>query len=320
MLNKKKIEDDTVAASVPVSEMIVDTYQGHVSKHLVDKIAANWNESAAGAVILNLREDNTYAVLDGQHRVLAAKMVGVTELPALVFIGKSRQEEAKLFVLLNTKHNVRPVDRFRANLFSGGSDERVIVNILKEVGLEAGLNGPKNDTIQSVGRLMDIFKNFGGGHLRTVVGVLTSAFHGYPDRQRGYHAAWIDAVSQFIYRYPDASVPRLIEKMRQTGPTVLTGMAESKRESGRLSWVGHGKALTSLYNAGYRSSSNKYLPPSAWDKNVFSPAGKKVVRANALKNIEKIQREGAHRATTFKVGHVGYGKGLKKAAKGKKVR
>lgn len=278
---KKFDTKEALVSKIPVGEMVVDPeYQGHVNKGLVDRIAKRWDDAAAGAVVLNWREDNTYAVLDGQHRVLAAQRAGVTDLNALVFVGKTKKEEATLFVQLNTKHNVLSIDRFRANLAGGGVSEKNIVQALREVGLDIGLNGPRPDgtKIQCVNTLSSIYTNHGLAHFKIVAGILTSAFHGYPDRYKAYAGNMWEAVSQFVYRYPEADISRLIQKLKEKSPTVIGGMADAATGPGQSAWMGFGKVITGLYNVGYRTTYGGYLPPERWLKKFYTPAGKEAIK------------------------------------------
>ena len=286
---------ETIGARIPLKEMIVDSeYQGHVNEILVEKISKNWKDSAAGAIILNLREDNTYAVLDGQHRVLAAQKRGVTELNALVFIGKSRQEEAELFVQLNFKHNVRPFDRFRANLMAGKIVEKNIVAILRELGLKLSEHPNKTNEggVRCIVALKNIYELHGGPHLKTVMGVLQAAFAQYPDKGKAYGDEAVKGTSQFIFRYPEADISKLIQRMSVYAPTTIQGIAVTKIDPGQNKWVGWGRALTGIYNYGVRSAHPNYLPSDRWNKTIYSPAG--LLAQNKVKtgpqNIEHLKK------------------------------
>jgi hypothetical protein len=292
---------ETIAARVPLNEMVVEEYQGHVNQSLVEKIAKNWSDPAAGAVILNLREDNTYAVLDGQHRVLAARKVGQTELNALVFVGKTIEEEARLFVQLNTKHNVSSRDRFKANLFAGRTQEKNIRLILREVGLDVGVAGPSRDgrVMQCPSVLLEVYEAFGPAHLKTVAGILTAAYDQYDDRAKGYCGPSWMAVSQMLFRYAkEINTQRLIQKLKEKSPTVLQGMADMNTAPGQSMWLGWGKTITGMYNHGFRSSYSGYLPPMRWDQRRYTPAGKgsikgKTARVESLKKARAASQRNA---------------------------
>jgi len=277
----------TIAARVPVGEMLIDKYQGGVNQNIVDKIAAKWDDSAAGCVILNLRKNGEYAVLDGQHRVLAAQKIGVAELSALVFIDKTYEEEARLFVQLNTKHNVSTFDRFKANLIGGNTREKTISHTVKELGLLISHDNSHNPkAIRSVNSLYKLYDNFGLSHLKLVLGTLQAAFEGYDDNA-AYSAEAIGGMSQFFHRYPEAVTKILIEKLKKYSPTTICGMSLQRRDRGQSSWVGWGRAITGIYNYGYATTSSKRLPMDRWDRVKYTPAGQKKSR---LKSVERLSR------------------------------
>ena len=308
--NITSLRRETYAERLPVRDMVVDpTYQGHVNRPLVQKIAANWNDAAAGAVILNMREDNSYAVLDGQHRVLAAKKAGVKELNALVFVGKTHEEEATLFVQLNTKHNVRPIDRFRAALTAGSPREQEIAATVARCGLEIK-DGPAPNAVRSVVALLDIYDNFGVGHLQTSISTLKSAWDSYSDP-----LAWSDmavrGMSAFIYRYPMADLERLAAKLSGYAPNIVRGMAVAKAVHGESGWILWGKVFTGIYNAGFKTNNKGYLNEALWDKNIYTPKGKRSQdKGRSIDHLKRFQ---------FKKGGRNIGHDVRMAAKaGKK--
>jgi hypothetical protein len=284
-------DGETVAARVAISEMTIDEYQGHVNKNLVEKIAAEWDESAAGAVILNLRESDQYAVLDGQHRYLAAKKAGVKDLNALVFIGKTREEEAKLFVQLNTKHNMQAMDRFKANLFSGATRETAIRNVVEGVGLLITSDGANPKAVRSVVALTELYENFGLNHLAKVLGALKDIFGAYDD-PIAFSDAAIRGMSALLYRYPEVDMNRLIAKLTKHSPRTIQGMASARMGVGRSSWLCWGEVMTNLYNHGVRTDSAYYLPTDRWEKAVYSPKGlvAQKKKGAALKNAAHLKQ------------------------------
>ena len=87
--------------------IINDEYQRNATPGKVRDLAKNWSWIACGAVTVALR-DGAYWVVDGQHRVLAAKKRSdITTLPCLVFATSDIAEEAQGF--LNANANRKPV-------------------------------------------------------------------------------------------------------------------------------------------------------------------------------------------------------------------
>lgn len=96
---------------------IAPEYQRAASPLLVRSIKTNWNWRAAGVITINVRE-NVHYVIDGQHRVLAAKSISeITHLPCLVFKNLTLAEEAETLAEINSRRkSMSSIDKFRANL------------------------------------------------------------------------------------------------------------------------------------------------------------------------------------------------------------
>ena len=123
---------------IPVSLLKVDTdmYQRTLQRH-VRVIARNWNDDKCDPLMVNYRSDGFFYVIDGQHRLEAAKMRGIESLVCIVFVGLSIKEEADLFTEQNegTK-KLSPFDTFKANLCRGNETDVLINNICHKYGIE----------------------------------------------------------------------------------------------------------------------------------------------------------------------------------------
>jgi hypothetical protein len=99
---------------------IDDDYQREASGNKVQAIARGWSWIACGAIIVGER-DGMYYVVDGQHRVMAARRIAdIRELPALVYQTESKKEEAQGFLNANTRRKpMTSIDRFKASLVVG---------------------------------------------------------------------------------------------------------------------------------------------------------------------------------------------------------
>lgn len=60
-----------------------------------------WNRVASGALAVNQREDGDYYLLDGRHRLTAARAEGLEEITALVYSELPREEEIETYILMN---------------------------------------------------------------------------------------------------------------------------------------------------------------------------------------------------------------------------
>ena len=110
-----------------IAELHIDqTYQRSIesraSQLLIKKIAANFRWRAFGTVLLCASEIG-WMVLDGQHRIEAAKLVGIEEVPAIIIGAATTQEQAIIFVEANRDRvAVNPFALHHAMLAAGDPD------------------------------------------------------------------------------------------------------------------------------------------------------------------------------------------------------
>ena len=87
------------------SSLKVDTsYQRNPQTTRVRKIAKEWNDDFANTLYISQREDGAMYVVDGNHTRLASIMAKGNDatLLAKVFTGLTKEEEAEMFIKLNT--------------------------------------------------------------------------------------------------------------------------------------------------------------------------------------------------------------------------
>ena len=127
---------------IPKTELEVDpAYQrNRINQRRVDILTRTWDWIACGCLVVALRDDNKWFVMDGQHRKLAAdQRSDICELPCLVFETTSRREEAVSFLAINQgRVGVGSLDRYRAQLLSGDKTAFAVESMLKSTGHRAG--------------------------------------------------------------------------------------------------------------------------------------------------------------------------------------
>lgn len=117
-----------------------DSYQrNHVDSKCV-KMAKEWSWIACGVIMIGER-DGEFWVIDGQHRVMAArKRNDITTLPCMVFETTGIQQDATGFLACNT--NRKPVssyDKYRAGIVAGDKNCKYVDAICTELGITLGL-------------------------------------------------------------------------------------------------------------------------------------------------------------------------------------
>lgn len=131
---------------LPVQILTVDrSYQRSLeserSQQLVNRIAADFKWFAFQAILATRPPgQDTYLILDGQHRVEAARRVGITHVPAVVVEAATVAEQAAAFVRANLDRvAVTPYALFHARIAAG--DENAV--LLAAVCEESSLSIPK---------------------------------------------------------------------------------------------------------------------------------------------------------------------------------
>lgn len=113
-------------------------YQRNANTAKISAIAREWSWVALGAIIVADRGGQFY-VIDGQHRVMAARMRSdIGDLPCVVFATSGLIEEADGF--LRSNKNRRPmtsIETFRASLISGHETAVYLQGLFDRNGIEA---------------------------------------------------------------------------------------------------------------------------------------------------------------------------------------
>ena len=127
---------------IPKQELEVDpAYQRErVSQRRLDQLCRTWDWIACGCLVVALREDNKWFVMDGQHRKLAADMRSdIQTLPCLVFETTGRREEAVGFLAINQgRVGVGCLDRYKAQLLAGDATAFALESIVRRTGHRFG--------------------------------------------------------------------------------------------------------------------------------------------------------------------------------------
>jgi hypothetical protein len=124
--------------SLPKSMLAVDdSYQRDVSNNRAIAIAKNWSWLACGVLVVARRSsDQTYYVVDGQHRLNAArKRSDIDRLPCIVFETDDACQEAGGFYDLNTgRRPPTTFEKWRAQLLRGDLDTVFADRLIRDAG------------------------------------------------------------------------------------------------------------------------------------------------------------------------------------------
>ncbi|MBY0301273.1 DUF6551 family protein [Sphingomonas ginsenosidimutans] len=154
------------------------------SHQLIGRIAHGWDWSLFQPLVVARRHDGTLYVVDGQHRLRAAKLRrDIAQLPCVIFYPADPAEEAAVFVDLN--QNRRPLTAFalyNAALASGDEQALALDDRLREAGLSftgaADVKDFKPGALNNVATVRKWHARHGDRHTRTVLTTIGRAFAG----------------------------------------------------------------------------------------------------------------------------------------------
>lgn len=132
---------------IPLERLSMDTsYQrstdNQASERLIASIAFNFDWRLCAPLVVSRRADGLLAVIDGQHRTLAARKRGdIPFLPCCLFTYDSPEEEARMFVAANrARKPMNRLDDFHAALAAADEDALEIQRLVSDAGLSISKN------------------------------------------------------------------------------------------------------------------------------------------------------------------------------------
>jgi len=266
----EQIREQTLLDWVPISKMFVAAFGRPLNQGKVQRMREVFDPNALGVILLSFRANDTYSILDGQHRVALALEMGRTEMAARIYIDLTYEQEASLYNAFATVNKQSALDKFRAKLEAKEANALDIQRILRRYDLEVATAGPALGKLQAVYGLETIHDTYGSAFLDNVIGTLHA---GWADSPRAYVTESLNGMAAFWLRYHDTvDLKRLQDVMKRVSPERVLQAVGSQRAS---SFVGRngkevwGRALRDAYNLGLRKNQ---LPE--WEKIVISEKGK----------------------------------------------
>ncbi|MFE6846534.1 DUF6551 family protein [Streptomyces sp. NPDC057686] len=197
---------------VKVADLQIDfSYQRQTDMARVRRIVAQFDPKLFDPITITYRDD-AYWVVDGAHRLAAAKMLGIEMIPAILINSASRVEDAQLFGRKNSgQKKLTALERHTANVIAKDPVAVDIETALRKAGFKLG------SRINCIGALTTIRVGSAGRGQETLQRTLTviRAIVG-----NGKAEAWlVGSVGNLIGAYPQLDDNRLCQVM---GPNLLT--------------------------------------------------------------------------------------------------
>lgn len=167
---------------LPISNLRIDeSYQREVLRNgarNIGRIARNFDWSLFGIVVVAALGNGLYAIVDGQHRTIAADFRGIIKVPCVV-IAADPGKQAKAFAAINGSVTaIHPLAIFAADVAAG--DDAAVR--LRDVCLAGGVticrtpvpsNLMKPGQTIAVGTLKECLKSYGPDHLALALRCIT---------------------------------------------------------------------------------------------------------------------------------------------------
>ncbi len=246
-------------ARIPVAKLFVDqvNYQRDLKPKNVARITqGGWNERRAGALQVNEREDGRFAVYDGQHRLEAAKALGIAEVPCMVSSGMTIEQEAQAFISCNRDRQPPDwIDYLHAMV--GAKDPEAIAILATIHRHKFRLSRAKGEpNVISAGKALSHSSDtYGLKALDTALGALRTAWDGDPTSLMGQ---FISAMARVLCDYREViDEDRLVAVLSRVTPAEVLRLAKSLNPTFSASNESVARAFVTLYNK--RLSSNRAL-------------------------------------------------------------
>ena len=125
--------------TLPISKLYVDgVYQRAVSigsVRNIKRICAQFDWAKFLPVIVT-KDGDTYSIVDGQHRTIAAASIGVTEVPCYI-LSCSAADAAAAFAAINGNVTpIQPIDLWFAELAAGEASAVALQRVLDAAGVK----------------------------------------------------------------------------------------------------------------------------------------------------------------------------------------
>lgn len=137
LLNNAVEIGNKVFCYIPVKMFRIDhdAYQRPLQSS-VKNIMDNWENDKCDPITVNYRSDGYYYVINGQHRIEAARAKGILQIVADVFVGLTIKEEANLFAgQYDGVTKLNPIDSFKANVTRGEEIDTLIKGVCNKYGV-----------------------------------------------------------------------------------------------------------------------------------------------------------------------------------------
>lgn len=190
-------------ADLKVDESYQRSIDNDSSKALIRRIAMHWDWRVFNPLTVSRRADGTLWVVDGQHRLAAARLRrDMFDIPCVVTSYDSRADEARTFVTMNIQRRAMgALDLFRAALATSDGKATEIEVLINAAGLtlakHSNFTAWKAGEVSNIGGIRACHRKYGREVTAQALLALSRAFTGQVLR---YAGTIFSALGEFIGR------------------------------------------------------------------------------------------------------------------------
>ena len=154
------------------------------SQSLIRKIAQHWNWDLCQPLVVAARPTGEMMVIDGQHRLAAARLRGdIDQLPCVVVRYASAADEAASFVHLNQQRRpLSKLDVFKAAVASEDPEACAILAAMEAAGLSVAphvnCTAWKPGMVSNIGGIEAAWRKYGSAIAAKALWVLAASYPG----------------------------------------------------------------------------------------------------------------------------------------------
>lgn len=217
-------QGNTQHRRLPVASLHIDmSYQRTLSDKRVYVIAKDFDVDKLGELAVSSR-NGTYYLIDGQHRLQAAKQRLLTHVPCRVYSGLTVKEEAELRLAFNCRRSDTSMEVFKLKLAMNDPIATAIYSIVDEAGLEIVFttHGGNPLHVRCVGTLERIYTRYRSG-ADLLAHTLDVSYRVWPNDYMGRSGLVLEGLALFLHYYPEVTDTELITKLSHHTPRSLLG-------------------------------------------------------------------------------------------------
>ena len=226
-------KNNSEITSIPVHRLKVTPTAQRALTRLAEDIAKKFDKNLFLPIIVSER-NGVYYVIDGQHRLYAAKKLFGDDylMECKVIHGLTKAEESELFVKLNScSKPLQYADKAKGLFYANDETIVSLTNICKKNGVELGIEDDKRASsdgrITAIKALVVTYNRIGKELTDRLVRLLNDTWDG---EYSAFRQEMIKAVGYILSLYSrELDDNKFIKKLAKVKPAELIRMAKSDR-------------------------------------------------------------------------------------------